>query len=90
MRVLISPDLDITEEIDIELGPDAPCSLAFVRDRSPFCENAAEWACRLACCGHVKTVCGDHRDIAASVLPRIFICVSCGANSPVISSSWRI
>lgn len=88
MRILTVPR--VTEEIDIELGPDAPCSLAFVRDRRPFCDNPAEWACKLACCGTVKVVCEQHRDIAASILPRIFLCVVCRAQNPLIARVWRI
>ena len=90
MHILISPTPDIVGEIDTDLGPDAPCSLAFVKDRRPFCSNSAEWACRLSCCGHVKVVCERHRDIVTSVLPRVFVCVSCGTEAPVVSSAWRI
>jgi hypothetical protein len=89
MRI-ITPVPRITDDIDIELGPDAPCSLTFVKDRRPFCSNPAEWACQLACCGTVKTVCHQHRDIVASVLPKVFLCVSCGTQTPGVVRSWRI
>lgn len=88
MRILTIPQ--ITQDVDIELGPDAPCSLSFVKNRRPFCDRPAEWACLLSCCGNVKTVCGEHRDIAASILPRIFLCVICGMENPQIFRAWRI
>lgn len=89
MRI-ITPIPRVSDEIDWELGPNAPCSLRFVHGGTPYCSNPAEWANRLGCCGSIKTVCNSHRDIAASILPRIFICVSCAAENPTIVSTWRI
>lgn len=88
MHIITIPE--VTEEIDLQLGPDAPCSLKFVRDRRPFCSNPAEWACRLSCCGSIKIVCHQHRDIAASVLPKVFLCTVCSTHNPGIVQSWRI
>lgn len=90
MRILTVPTKLPAEDFDALLGPDSPCSLSFVKDRRPFCDNPAEWACQLACCGNVKVVCHDHRDIVGSVLPRVFLCVACGAEAPLIARSWRI
>jgi hypothetical protein len=88
--MLTLPDSHVLSEIDTELGPDSPCSLTFVKSRVPFCDKPAEWACQLACCGSVKVVCHDHRDIVGSVLPRVFLCVACGAEAPLIARTWRI
>lgn len=75
---------------NLNLGPDAPCSLTFVKDRRPFCCNPAQWACQLACCGSIKTVCNEHQDIVASILPRVFVCVVCGEEAPGVVRAWRI
>ena len=88
--MLTIPTRHVADEIDLELGPDSPCSLTFVKDRRPFCSNPAEWACQLSCCGHVKVVCDNHRDIHASILPRVFLCVACGEENPAIINAWRI
>lgn len=78
------------DDLGVDLGPDAPCSLTFVRSRRPFCSNPAQWACQLACCGNIKTVCHQHRDIVGSVLPKVFLCVACGAETPGVARAWRI
>lgn len=79
---------DVTSELS--LGDDARCTLKFVINRRSFCTRPAEWACRLACCGLVKIVCDEHRDIAAAVAPRVFICTRCHVERPAIASQWRI
>lgn len=88
MRVISTPRVDY--DLEDELGKDAACSLKFVFNRRPFCAKPAEWACQLSCCGHVKIVCDSHQDIATSVVPRIFICVVCRTENPIIVRSWRI
>lgn len=90
MRILVT-GTDLADPIaDLDLDTEACCSLRFIVNRDPFCDRPAEWACRLGCCGNVKVVCSDHRDITASVLPRIFVCTRCHTTRPSISSTWPI
>lgn len=79
---------DLSEMVDLE--SEKQCSLRYVIARRFFCTKPAEWACRLACCGHIKLVCSDHRDIVVSVLPRVFVCTRCGIPQPVISATWAV
>jgi hypothetical protein len=79
---------DISSLIDTE--SEQRCSLRYVVARRPFCANAAEWACRLSCCGHIKLVCSDHQNIVVSVLPRVFVCTCCGTPQPSIAASWAV
>lgn len=90
MRVVFegSVKTDILDELDLK--QDALCTLRFITTGHPFCEQPAQWACRLGCCGQVKVVCGDHRDIVNSVLPRLFVCGRCHAVKPMIASVWPI
>lgn len=69
---------------------EATCTLQFVVTKQKFCTAPAEWACQLACCGHLKVVCGPHRDIVASTKPKVFICNRCGTTRPGIARAWRI
>lgn len=74
----------------LDLGNDAVCTLKMVVNDEPVCDNPAAWACKLACCGHIKVVCEEHRDVVGSVAPKVFICTRCRATRPGIQSSWRI
>lgn len=76
--------------VTVDLGRDAVCSLRRVAGAVPICDRPAAWAVRLACCGNVKVVCEPHRDIAASVAPRVFVCLACRAKSPPVASRWPI
>lgn len=76
--------------LDTGIGEDAPCTLQVVATNTPYCSNPAEWACKLACCGHIKVVCDQHRDIVASVDPKVFVCTVCRTPRPGIERSWRI
>ena len=71
-------------------GAAACCSLQHIVGGRPFCRLPASWACRLACCGAIKVVCDRHRDPAAALAPKVFLCRSCRARSPRVSSRWPI
>lgn len=81
----------LTNPVDeLNIGDEARCTLQFVASRQPFCDLPARWANRLGCCGQIKVVCDDHRDIAASVAPKQFVCNRCGHNSPRIVATWPV
>lgn len=75
-------------DVDTEL--DSVCSLRTIVGRRPICDRPAAWAVRLACCGGVKVVCDGHRDIAASIAPRTFLCTACRATDPAVATRWPI
>ena len=80
----------VDSDLESLVGSSARCSLRYVVANRPFCSKDAEWAVRLSCCGHIKSVCSDHQDIVASVLPRVFVCTRCHTRRPSQSSAWRI
>lgn len=80
----------VDSDIEVLLQSSACCTLKYVVANIPFCVKDAEWAVRLACCGHVKLVCGQHQDIVNSVLPKVFVCTCCRAKQPLVQATWRI
>jgi len=74
----------------VDMKSEQQCSLQYVVARRPFCAKPAEWACVLACCGHIKLVCSDHQNIVVSVLPKVFVCTRCMTPQPSIAASWAV
>jgi len=69
---------------------DSVCSLRRIVGSRPICNRPAAWAVQLACCGNVKVVCDRHRDIVASIAPRVLICAACRMKSPMAVRRWLI
>lgn len=83
MKTLLHPAL-------ADLKFDAVCTLKRAFSNRPICSRPAEYACRLACCGHIKIVCSAHRNISESVLPKLFVCSRCRAQAPAVASCWPV